>query len=67
MLVQQESLPLSACSDFYDFIVPKDNLIRKINELISCSVSKVGNQYESLFLRISLFIIPKFPEFINSK
>ena len=31
MLVQQESLPLSACSDFYDFIVPKDNLTRKIH------------------------------------
>ena len=34
MLVQQESLPLSAYSDLYDLIVPKDNLLRKINELI---------------------------------
>ena len=34
MLDQQESLPLSAYSDLYDLIVPKDNLLRKINELI---------------------------------
>ncbi len=34
MLAQQESLSLSAYSDLYDLIVPKDNLLRRINELI---------------------------------
>lgn len=34
MLVQQQKVQLSAYSDLYDLIVPKDNLLRKINELI---------------------------------
>tara|TARA_R110002073_G_scaffold335756_2_gene528782 strand:- start:175 stop:1626 length:1452 start_codon:yes stop_codon:yes gene_type:complete len=34
MLVQQQEIQLSAYSDLYDLIVPKDNLLRKINELI---------------------------------
>lgn len=34
MLVQQQKVQLSAYSDLYDLIVPKDNLFRKINELI---------------------------------
>lgn len=34
MLVQQQKLQLSSFSDIYDLIVPKDNLLRKINELI---------------------------------
>lgn len=37
MLVQQQRVPLSAYSDLYDLIVPKDNLLRKINELIDFS------------------------------
>lgn len=34
MLVQQQEIQLSAYYDLYDLIVPKDNLLRKINELI---------------------------------
>jgi transposase len=34
MLLQQQKIPLSAYSDLYDLIVPKENLLRKINELI---------------------------------
>lgn len=37
MLVQQQELQLSAYSDLYTLIVPKDNLLRKINELIDFS------------------------------
>ncbi len=34
MLVQQQQIQFSAFSGLYDQIVPKDNLLRKINELI---------------------------------
>ena len=34
MLLQQQKISLSAYSDLYDLIVPKDNLLRKINELV---------------------------------
>ena len=37
MLAQQQNLLLSTYSDLYDIIVPKDNLLRKINELIDFS------------------------------
>ena len=37
MLAQQHKLQLSIYSDLYDLIVPKDNLLRKINELIDFS------------------------------
>lgn len=37
MLAQQQNLQLSAHSDLYDLIIPKDNLLRKINELIDFS------------------------------
>lgn len=37
MLAQQQTLQLSTYSDLYDLIVPKDNLLRKINELIDFS------------------------------
>lgn len=37
MLVQQQKIQLSSYSDLYDLIVPKDNLLRKINELIDFS------------------------------
>lgn len=37
MLVQQQKINLSRYSDLYDLIVPKDNLLRKINELIDFS------------------------------
>jgi len=37
MLVQQQKIQLSTYSDLYDLIVPKDNLLRKINELIDFS------------------------------
>lgn len=34
MLLPQQKMQLSAYSDLYDLIIPKDNLLRKINELI---------------------------------
>ena len=37
MLVQQQKIQLSPHSDLYDLIVPQDNLLRKINELIDFS------------------------------
>ena len=37
MLAQQQNIQLSAYSGLYDMIVPKDNLLRKINELIDFS------------------------------
>jgi len=37
MLAQQQNLQLSSYSDLYDLIVPKDNLLRRINELIDFS------------------------------
>ncbi len=37
MLAQQQKLQLSNYTDLYDLIVPKDNLLRKINELIDFS------------------------------
>lgn len=37
MLVEQQSLCLSSYSELYDLIIPKDHLLRKINELIDFS------------------------------
>jgi transposase len=37
MLVQQQTIQFSEYSSLYDLIVPKDNLLRKINELIDFS------------------------------
>ena len=37
MIVQQQKLQLSTYSELYSLIVPKDNLLRKINELIDFS------------------------------
>lgn len=37
MLAQQQKIQLSSYSDLYDLIVPQDNLLRKINELIDFS------------------------------
>ncbi|MEY2868449.1 MAG: hypothetical protein RIR01_878 [Bacteroidota bacterium] len=37
MLVQQQQIQLSEYSSLYDLIVPQDNLLRKINELIDFS------------------------------
>jgi hypothetical protein len=37
MLVQQHNNQHSAYSSLYDLIVPKDNLLRKINDLIDFS------------------------------
>lgn len=34
MLAQQQSIQFSRFSGLYDLTVPKDNLLRKINELI---------------------------------
>lgn len=47
MLAQQQKLQLSTYSDLYDLIVPKDNLLRKINELIDFSFiyNELVNKY----------------------
>ena len=37
MLVQQQKIQFSPYSSLYDLIVPKDNMLRKINELIDFS------------------------------
>lgn len=37
MLVQQQQIPLSSYIGLYDLIVPEENLLRKINELIDFS------------------------------
>lgn len=37
MLAQQQKLQLSCYLDLYDLIIPRDNLLRKINELIDFS------------------------------
>ncbi len=37
MLVQQQEIQFSQYSSLYDLIVPKDNLLRKINDLIDFS------------------------------
>jgi transposase len=47
MLVQQQKIQLSTYSDLYDLIVPQDNLLRKINELIDFSFiyNELVNKY----------------------
>lgn len=37
MLLQQQKIQLSAYSDLYDLVIPEDNLLRKINDLIDFS------------------------------
>ena len=37
MLLQQQKIQLSAYSDLYDLIIPEDNLLRKINDIIDFS------------------------------
>ncbi len=37
MLSTQQKIQFSSCSGLYDIIVPKDNLLRKINDLIDFS------------------------------
>ena len=37
MLLQQQKIQLSAYSDLYDLVIPKENLLRKINDLIDFS------------------------------
>ena len=36
MLHQQQKVQFSEYSSLYDLIVPKENLLRKINNLINC-------------------------------
>lgn len=47
MLLQQQKIQLSAYCDLYDLIIPKDNLLRKINELIDFSFihDELANKY----------------------
>ena len=49
MLVQQQAIQFSQYSSLYDLIVPKDNLLRKINDLIDFSFI-----YEELVTKYSL-------------
>ena len=37
MLVKQNALPLSAYAGLYDMVVPKDNLLRRMNEVVDFS------------------------------
>ena len=37
MLPQQETIPLSSYSDLYNLIIPENNLLRRINDLIDFS------------------------------
>ena len=37
MLIQQQQIQFSPYSSLYDLIVPKDNILRKINELVDFS------------------------------
>jgi hypothetical protein len=47
MMPQQSSMILSSYSELYDMVVPKDNLLRKINELIDFSfvVKELKDKY----------------------
>ena len=47
MLVQQQKIQFSPYSSLYDLIVPQDNLLRKINDLIDFSFiyDKLLNKY----------------------
>ena len=49
MLVQQQEIQFSQYSSLYDLIVPKDNLLRKINDLLDFSFI-----YEELVTKYSL-------------
>ncbi len=37
MIQKQQSMILSPYMDIYDLVVPKDNMLRKINELVDFS------------------------------
>ncbi len=50
MLLQQQKIQLSSYSDLYDLVVPQDNLLRKINELIDFSFI-----YEELVTKYCLY------------
>jgi transposase len=47
MLVQQQILPLSNYSDLYDLIIPENNILRRLNELIDFSFvyEELSNKY----------------------
>lgn len=47
MIKQQQTMILSAYTGIYDSVVPKDNLLRKINELIDFSFvyDELSNKY----------------------
>jgi transposase len=47
MLAQQQSLPLSSYSELYDLIIPQDNILRRLNELINFSFvyEELSNKY----------------------
>ena len=38
MVDQQQKLILSPYMEIYDLVIPKDNLLRQINELVNCGV-----------------------------
>ena len=48
MLSQQQTIPLSIHSELYDLLIPKDHLLRQINDLIDFSFV-----YEELFSKYS--------------
>ncbi|MEX2460857.1 MAG: IS1182 family transposase [Paenibacillaceae bacterium] len=47
MIQQQQSMILSSYMDIYDLVVPKDNLLRRINELIDFSFER--SKYDMSF------------------
>jgi hypothetical protein len=55
MLVQQQ-IQLSGSSDLYKLIVPKDNLLRKINELLNKYGLNNGRNAESPIKMFKYFL-----------
>ena len=47
MLSQQQELPLSEYSSLYDIVVPLDNLLRRINDLVDFTFvyQELANKY----------------------
>lgn len=47
MLSQQQELPLSEYSSLYDIVVPQDNLLRRINDLVDFTFvyQELANKY----------------------
>ena len=69
MLQQQQTISFSDYSSLYDLIIPKDNLLRQINELVDFScfrhwdtqISRLGGHIDQI-IKFTLFLIhSKYP------